>query len=85
MAVMQKKYAIAKLNQLIDRIELLKQRPRYSTEYKKWIRDTEIGIERIFGEQSRHIKDFQGVWTGPFIFTSNTTDSYFQERYLDEL
>jgi TIR domain-containing protein len=82
---MQKRDAIAKLSQLIKRIEPLKQLPRYSTEYKKWERDTEVAIEYVFGEQSRHIKDFKGIWTSPFIVTSSTPDSYFQERYLNGL
>ncbi|HCM0974770.1 hypothetical protein ACEV7K_22660 [Vibrio parahaemolyticus] len=53
-------------NKAIDKLKTLKQvgenlvnTKRGSQDFKKWRRDTEVAIERIFGEDTRHLKDFQ--------------------------
>jgi len=53
--------ALGKLGQQCDLIGDLRQKPRFSPEYKKWRRDTEVVIENIFGNESRHLKDFTGI------------------------
>jgi REase_DpnII-MboI len=34
----------------------------------KWRRDTEVAIEHVFGEHTRHIKDFQSIQYTPRVF-----------------
>lgn len=50
-------------------------------EFKKWLRDTEIAIERIFGGQSRHLVDFKDVRYHLGVFTTSTPDSEFKRAY----
>ena len=58
---MKKSEAIAILNQQLSFIPELSLKPPYSHDFKKWKRDTEIAIERIFGSTTRHLKDFDDV------------------------
>ena len=53
--MLTKNKAIAKLQQQINEIEELKNKPNFSPEYKKWHRDTEVAIENIFGQGTRHV------------------------------
>ena len=55
---MNDKKSIEILNRQIDLIKSVAKSGRYSQEFKKWHRDTEIAIQKIFGETTRHIADF---------------------------
>ncbi|MNQ93999.1 hypothetical protein D3C85_1094920 [compost metagenome] len=55
--------------------------PRGSQDFKKWHRDTEVAIERIFGEGTRHLKDFTDIHYSLMMFTSGTPDSSFENAY----
>ncbi len=44
---MNKEQAIEKLNRQIEQIDPLKRIERFSPDFKKWCRDTEIVIEKI--------------------------------------
>lgn len=58
---MNKTEAKNKLELLKERAEpLLKVLPG-SQDFKKWHRDTEVAIERIFGKGNRHIQDFGNI------------------------
>ncbi|MBO1055544.1 MAG: hypothetical protein HEQ27_03030 [Dolichospermum sp. JUN01] len=58
---MKKEDAIEKLKRQIQSIDNVKSKPRFSSDFTKWKRDTEISIERIFGNDTRHIKDFKNI------------------------
>ena len=46
--MLSKEDAIAKLNEQIDKISEVKKHERFSPQFKKWKRDTEVAIENIF-------------------------------------
>lgn len=77
--------AIAKLQRQIDQIDTVLGKPRRSPEFKKWYRDTEITIQNIFGESTRHLKDFTSIAFSFSAFTSSTPDSAFEQRFRDGL
>jgi Serine/threonine protein kinase len=56
-----KNRALAQLQQLIQRINLLKKRPPHSNAFHKWKRDAEVAIENIFQPGSRHLEDLRSV------------------------
>lgn len=75
-------------SEAIERLEILKERagqlaglPRGSQDFKKWHRDTEVAIERIFGEGTRHSKDFTDIRYSLMMFSSGTPDSAFDDAY----
>lgn len=49
--------------------------------FKKWKRDTEIAIERIFGKEARHLADFNEIRYFLGVFGSSTAESEFQKAY----
>jgi REase_DpnII-MboI len=89
--------AVAKIQLQINAIALLRQQPRFSPDFDKWQRDTEVAIEKIFGSETRHIKDFKSIsYISPFGFSgisysgdqnsfSGTPDSEDINRYLEGL
>lgn len=58
---MRKEDALQKLQRQRDLIDDLKLKPRGSQDFKKWRRDTEILIEKIFGSDTRQIEDFKKI------------------------
>lgn len=78
---MNKSEAIGRLEGLKDRASQLTGLRRGSQEFKKWHRDTEVAIERIFGEGTRHSKDFTDISYSLSVFTSGTPDSAFDNAY----
>lgn len=78
---MNKQQAIEKLETLINKANELVQVPRGSQDFKKWNRDTEVAIERIFGGETRHLQDFQGVRYSLGYFSTGTPDHEFEHAY----
>lgn len=73
------------IERLIRQRELiagLKPVKRFSPEFTKWQRDTEVAIERIFGRDSRHKNDFTEVSYSLGAFSSSTPDHEFQQAYV---
>src|SRR5207249_11280348 len=75
----------------IQLIDLLKQRPRFSPDFKKWKRDTEVALSYIFGDYSRHSADFEQIHF-PYLGSYSSrdreayekdADAYFQGRLED--
>ena len=58
---------------------------RFSPEFKKWHRDTEIAIQKIFGDDTRHIKDFQSVHYAVQAFSEGIPDAVYQKHYNEGL
>ena len=81
MARPPKSKAIERLRRALDAIAALKQIPRHSPNFEKWQRDTQINITHTFGDESRHIQDFNNVdyWSW------NTQESSQQRAYLSGL
>jgi predicted nucleotide-binding protein len=85
MANLTKNEAIAKLTRAIEETEALKLRGRSSPEFKKWQRKTEAALSRIFGEQSRHLKDFNGIGYSLDFWTDSTPVHSWHKAYTDGL
>lgn len=82
---MKKEEALSKLARQRAQIDGLQRIKRFSDDFTKWRRDTEVTIEKIFGEETRHLKDFQDIRYSPIISSTSTPDSAFQQRYVDGL
>jgi hypothetical protein len=80
---MKKEKALELLQKQIDLIDKVKQLERYSQEFKKWKRDTEIIIEKIFGDKTRHLKDFDKISYSLSFFSSSTPDNKFQQAFIN--
>jgi hypothetical protein len=80
-----KSEAIEKLQRQIELVEPVRHNARFSAEFKKWHRDTEVAIENIFGAETRHLKDFKEISYSFSAFSSSTPDHKFQERFLKGL
>lgn len=78
---MTKSKAIKKLEEQKRIAFILRNIQRGSQEFEKWHRDTEIAIEHIFGENTRHIKDFKKVRYSLSMLTYGTQDYEFFEAY----
>lgn len=74
--------AIEIIQRKIDTIDELEQMQRNSPAFTKWRRDTEVALERIFGQASRHKNDFMNVPYSLSVFSSATPESKFQEAYV---
>jgi hypothetical protein len=79
---MKKEKAIELIQKQIDLIESVKRFERFSQEYTKWKRDTEIIIEKIFGDKTRHLTDFKNISYSFSIFSNFTPDYEFQEKFV---
>ncbi len=79
---MKKEKKIELLQTQIDLIDGIKQKERFSQDYEKWKRYTEVVIEKIFGNNTRHIKDFTRIKYSLSFYSSGTPDYEFQEAFL---
>lgn len=73
------------MHEQLDSIPELKKKWGVSPEFNKWYRDTQVAIERIFGENTRHIKDFNRISFSPIAFSTNMPDHIFERNYRDGL
>jgi len=78
---LNKEEALKRLEALKERAEPLVSLSRGNQDFKKWHRDTEVAIERIFGQDTRHLKDFQKIRYSLSAFFSDTPDSDFDQAY----
>ncbi|WP_231734524.1 hypothetical protein [Noviluteimonas gilva] len=53
--------------------------------FAKWKRDTEIAIQRIFGDSSRHFTDFSKISYSLGAWSTGTPDYKFHEAFLQGL
>jgi len=85
--MLSKEQAIEKLQRQSVLISDLKTKPSRSPEFKKWHRDTEVAIEKSFGSDTRHLKDFNNISYSPWALSTSTSDYEFENKYhrgLDE-
>lgn len=80
-----KEKASEKIGTLIKRIDELKNIKRGSVQFKKWIRDTQVALEHIFGKESRHITDFNQIRYSLRVVSNSTPEYEFQQRYVEGL
>ena len=78
---LKKTDAKAKLEALKNQAQPLLNMPSGSQDFKKWRRDTEVAIERIFGKETRHLKDFGDIRYSLSFFTTGTPDYEFEDAY----
>ncbi len=79
--VLGKADALSVLQRQIQRIDDVEKRPRFSPEFQKWKRDTEVAIENTFGTNTRHSADFARVSYSLGGFSSSTPPSEFEEAF----
>ena len=87
--------AMRRLQVALEKIPSLKKSKRESPEFGKWRRNTRIAIEKIFGEESNHVKEFTKIGyyptiSGPILITDSTPDDKtrnheFHEYYVNAL
>lgn len=69
-----------------ERIAGLRPGEMRSAEFKKWKRDTEVALQRVFGDSSRHVADFLAVRYAPSIIPlTGRSDSLFRDSFLKGL
>jgi hypothetical protein len=73
------------LKRQIDRVSDIKKGPRFSSEFKKWHRDTEVAVEKVFGAGARHVRDFQKVQYNLSAYSPYTPDSEFVKAFREGL
>lgn len=73
------------LKEQIDISKGLEQTPRNSPEFKKWKRDTEVYIEKIFWKEWRHLNDFTKINYWLIVFWTWTPDYEWQNAYIKGL
>ena len=73
--------AIGKINRQIAEIASIRTKRRFSPDFKKWYRDTEIALEHIFGPNARHIQDFNQISFRFSAYSSSTTSALWEERF----
>ncbi|MGB3491139.1 MAG: hypothetical protein WBA57_00315 [Elainellaceae cyanobacterium] len=83
--MISKEKAIEKLHQQIAAIPELKKKVRFSPEFKKWQRDTQVLIQKIFGEGNQHTKDFDNIRFSVVVASNRTHDSAREKAYQDGL
>ncbi len=62
-------------------IVALRAKDMTHTDFIKWKRDTEVALQRIFGDTSRHFSDFAEIRYYPSVMSSSTRDSATREAY----
>ena len=82
---MDAKKAIAVLNFQIEESKKLSGHVGWAAEVKKWQRDTEIAIEKIFGEGTRHLKDFKKIHYSSNIMIGGMDDRIHQQDCAEGL
>ena len=80
-----KSKSIERLQRLVNSIPELQKQESFSPEFEKWKRNTQVAIERTFGNGANHLRDFNAVSYSLGAFSSDTPDWEFQEAYVKGL
>ena len=80
---MDKQEIITKLQGRIDVLRGLGASKVSDPSFKKWRRDTEIAIEHIFGNDTRHIRDFRGVSFTPGSYSMMNPEPAFLRAFTN--
>lgn len=82
---MNKEKAIEQLETQKDELNQFQGFTRLSPEFKKWHRDTQIVISKIFGDNTRHLKDFLEIRFSPQVSNRRRTPQIIEARYRSGL
>ena len=74
--------SIRRLTNALDEIPSLKQLPRFSPEYEKWHRDTEVAISNAFEDKLAYVEDFKGIRYSPVMSVMGGPQSQYDEPYI---
>ena len=74
--------SIERLESALDAIDQLKQLRRFSPEFEKWRRDTEVAISNTFKDKPKYVKDFTAIRYNSFALSAGMPDPFFQEAYV---
>lgn len=80
-----KSKSIERLQRLVNSIPELQKLQSFSPEFNKWKRNTQVALERTFGNGANHLGDFNAVSYSLSVASSSTTDWEFQEAYINGL
>jgi hypothetical protein len=58
---MEQEAILEKLSEKIDRVASLRSQPRFSPQFKKWHRETEVLLHRVFGSEAYQVTDFTSI------------------------
>lgn len=59
--MLSKEKSLEKIRKLVGEIDELQSLDTGDSRFKKWIRDTQVALEMIFGKENRHVADFNEV------------------------
>src|SRR5712692_4018397 len=91
MGTLTKNQALVLLRRQINVISTLQGLSTSAPEFNKWHRDTEVALERIFGDQGRHLNDFRAINFAPTFWVvggaddSEKLDKKFADSYAEGL
>lgn len=77
--------AITIINSLKEKVNDLLYKPRGDIEFHKWHRNSQVAIENIFGENSRHIADFNNIKYSSWAGAMTGDDSHSEVVYRNSL
>jgi predicted nucleotide-binding protein len=80
---MEKQKIIAKLNECIDALKSINAARMSDPAFKKWRRDTEVGLEHLFGTDTRHLRDFRGVSFTPGSYSMTNPEPAFARAFAN--
>ena len=79
----RKEKAIRELFECYKHVEVLKEKPSYSSEFLRWRQATEMLLGRIFGEGSDQVRNFMAIYYNPLFLTCRTGDADFEDAYRE--
>lgn len=85
MRKLSKSKAIERLKNILAEIPALKSSKHGSPDFKKWLKKMEIAIINIFGEDLRHICDFQQISFGLSIVEELESARVLLESMIEEI
>ena len=77
-----KSRAVKRLEKSLNEIPTLEKIKEGSPEFTKWVRNTEVAIARTFGENARHVEDFNSISFSLGAIDASTTEFEFQRAYI---
>ena len=80
-----KSKSVQRLQRLLDAIRELQSRPRGSSEFEKWRRDTAVAISNTFPDRPGYQEDFVGIRYRPRAVWSGMSESEYQRAYVGGL
>jgi predicted nucleotide-binding protein len=79
--VISKQKAISKLESLVEEAELVKKSRRGSNEFATWYAKVKLSLANIFGEASRHLREFNNIPFSLSFWHDGTPDGDFEDAF----